>query len=171
MDYKDNIKLTPAGFLKSMSIIHAALLAGQLLFVIVVFAISPKVYFTVSDTADVFVFIVPLLAIAGFVSGYILFKQKLTELQTKNSLGEKMVAYQAALIIRFALLEGPSLFGVVAFMQTGNLFFLAISALLMLYFFSLRPTKDKMEIDLALGFTEKMEFLNDDEAIKQPGQE
>jgi len=171
MDYKDNIKLTPAGFIKSMSIIHAALLAGQLLFIITAFGISSKVHFTVSDTEDVFIFIVPLLAIAGFMGGYILFKRKLKELQAKNSLGEKMVAYQTALIIRFALLEGPSLFGIVAFMQTGNLFFLVISALLMLYFFSLRPTRDKMEIDLDLGFTEKMVFLNDDEVIKQPGQE
>ena len=154
-----------------MSVIHAALLAGQLLFVIVVFAISPKVYFNVSDTTDVFVFIVPLLAVAGFMCGYVLFRRQLKELQDKNSLGEKMVAYQTALIIRFALLEGPSLFGVVAFMQTENLFFLVISALLMLYFFSLRPTKDKMEMDLGLGFTEKMEFLNDDGVIKQPDRE
>lgn len=171
MDYKDNIKLTPAGFLKSMSLIHLALLGGQLLFAIVALAISPKVYFAITETDDVFVFIVPLLAIAGFMSGYILFKRQLNALRDKNSLGAKIVAYQTALIIRLALLEGPSLFGVVTFLQTGNLFFLVISALLMLYFFSLRPTKDKMEIDLDLGFTEKMVFLNDDEVIKQPGQE
>lgn len=166
MAYNDNVKQTPAGFLKLISIIHLALLGGQMVFGIVAFAQSTKMYFDIKNNGDPFIFIAPLLAIGGIVAGNLIFKQLLIALESKVSLSEKMMGYQTALIIRFALLEGPSLFGIVAYMISGNLFFLAITVMLMLYFLSLRPTKDKMENDLNLGFEEKMDFLFEDEAIK-----
>lgn len=66
--------------------------------------------------------------------------------------------YQTALIIRFSLLNGASLFGIVCYMQTGNLLFIIISGLLALYFLSLRPTKDKIENDLNLSYEDKILF-------------
>src|SRR5471030_821542 len=108
MTYNDNIKQTPAGFLKLISIIHLALLGGQMVFGIVAFAESTKVYFDVKYNGDPFIFIAPILAIGGIVAGNLIFKQLLTALESKTSLSEKMMGYQTALIIRFALLEGPS---------------------------------------------------------------
>jgi hypothetical protein len=165
MDQNNN-RPTPEGFLKSISIIHLALLAGQVIFGIVAYAQSGKIYFGIHNMDSVFIYIVPLVAIGGFMGGYLTFKKQLADIRNKKSLGEKVMAYQTALIIRYALLEGPSLLAIVTYMEDGNLFFLAIAGLLMLYFLFLRPTMEKVENDLDLNFTERIEFLDKDEEIK-----
>ncbi|MGZ3812336.1 MAG: hypothetical protein ACXVB0_16805 [Mucilaginibacter sp.] len=162
----DKIRVTPAQFLKTIIIIHFALLAGQLLFAVVAFSLAVKVYFGVKDWNDAFMYVGPALAIGGVLAGNFMFRQQLNALAGKNTLSEKISVYQSATIIRFALLEGPSLFSIVAFMLGGNLFFLVISGLLILYMLMLRPAKDRVESDLNLGFDEKMEFLNENEIIK-----
>jgi hypothetical protein len=163
---QDHSRPTPEGFIKSISVIHLALLAGQVVFGIVAFGQSGKAYFGIRNTGDVLIFIVPVVAIAGFLAAYVLFQQQLIALRSKASLGEKIIGYQTALIVRFALLEGPSLLAIVAYLANGNLFYLAIAGLLVFYFISLRPTLEKVENDLELNFTERIEFLDNDEVIK-----
>jgi hypothetical protein len=165
MDQNNN-RPTPEGFLKSISIIHLALLAGQVIFSIVAYAQSEKIYFGIHNMDSVFIYIVPLVAVGGFMIGYLTFKKQLVDIRSKSSLGEKIIAYQTALITRYALLEGPSLLAIVIYLQSGNLFFLAIAGLLMMYFLFLRPTMEKVENDLDLNFTERIEFLDKDEEIK-----
>lgn len=163
---QNNYRPTPESFLKSISIIHLALLAGQVIFCIAAYAQSGKIYFGIHNMDSIFIYIVPLVAIGGFVVGYLAFKKQLAGIRNKTSLGEKIIAYQTALIIRYALLEGPSLLAIVIYMQYGNLFFLGIAGLLMLHFLFLRPTMEKVENDLDLNFTERIEFLNKDQEIK-----
>jgi len=43
-------------------------------------------------------------------------------------------------------------------MNSGNLFFLFIMALIVVYFITLRPTKDKVVADLNLDYNEKAEL-------------
>lgn len=68
------------------------------------------------------------------------------------------MAYQSATIVRLALLEGPSLFGIVGFLLTGNLIFLGISGALIACFIYQRPTRQKIEDDLNLSYEEKAEL-------------
>ena len=166
MDYNKSNRPSPESFLKSISIIHLALLAGQVIFAIVAYAQSVKVFFGISYMDDVFMYIVPLAAIFGFIAGYSIFKKQLAAIRSKNSLGEKIIAYQTALIIRYALLEGPCLLAIVAYLLNNNLFYLVVAGLLILYFIFLRPTMEKVENDLDLNFNEKIEFLGEDEVIK-----
>jgi len=165
MDQNNN-RPTPEGFLKSISIIHLALLAGQVIFCIVAYAQSERIYFGIHNMDSVFMYIVPLVAVGGFMIGYLTFKKQLIDIRNKKSLGEKIIAYQTALIIRYALLEGPSLLAIVIYLQYGNLFFLGVAGLLMLYFLFLRPTMEKVENDLDLNFNERIEFLDKDGEIK-----
>jgi hypothetical protein len=166
MDYNQSNRPSPESFLKSISIIHLALLAGQVIFAIVAYAQSVKVYFGIHYMDDVFMYIVPLAAIGGFMTGYTIFKKQLAAIRSKNTLGEKIIAYQTALIIRYALLEGPCLLAIVAYLLNNNLFYLVVAGLLILYFIFLRPTMEKVENDLDLNFNEKIEFLGEDEVIK-----
>ncbi len=163
---QDNNRPTPEGFLKSLSVIHLALLAGQVIFGIVAYAQSGKIYFGIHNIDSVFIYIVPIVAIGGFMGGYLMFKKQLAVIRNKSSLGEKIIAYQTALIVRYALLEGPSLLAIVIYMQDGNLFFLGIAGLMILYFLFLRPTMEKVENDLDLNFNERIEFLDKDSGIK-----
>lgn len=150
---------TPQSILRSMQIIHAGLLAGQVMFAVVSYTVVEKApHFDIKNTGDLFLFIVPLMALACFVAGNLLFKLKIAPLPGKDTLVEKLIGYLSALIIRFALLEGASLFGIVSFLISGNLLFLLISVLLMVRMLTLRPTISTAETDLELSYEDKLEL-------------
>lgn len=66
----------------------------------------------------------------------------------------------------FATIEGSSLFAIVSYMQTGNLYYLIFAGALIIYFFNLKPSKFKIEMDLKLTHEEQSAFNNTDETIK-----
>lgn len=164
MDNNKSINPSPGGFHKSISIIHLALLSGQIIFALIAYAQAVKVFFGIRNMDDELIYIVPLVAVIGFVASNRIFRQRMNALQHKKSLGEKMIGYQTALLFRYALLEVPTLLAIVAFWLNSNLFYLAIAGLLLLYFLMLRPTRDQFEQDLDLSFNEKV--FNDDDVIK-----
>jgi hypothetical protein len=112
---------------------------------------------------DKFVFIVPVLALGGFFGGYLIFKKQKYVLREKDTLSEKMTGYQSALITRFTLLVAPSLFAVVAYILSGNIFFLFITATMAMYFMFLRPTREKIENDLRFDFNDQLADLEHEE--------
>jgi len=153
------IQQSPATAVKTMKIIHGGLLTGQVLFAGVAVATGTKaIYFNARDTQDVFFFVAPLLAFGGIIAGFFLFKQLTARLSEKNDLQSKVAGYQAAFITRSALLEGPSLFSIVVFMLSGNLFYLFISVLLMLILLQSRPTANRIAEDLQLDYDDKAEL-------------
>ena len=158
MDNNQYTPQNPQAFFKIIAIIHGALLLGQVLFGIAAFLITKTTYFDIKPGNDPFFYVVPLLAATGILIGSFLYKQQLTKLAGKGSLMEKKAGYQTALIIRCALAEGPSLLGIVAFIDTGNLFYLYLSGFILLYFLWLRPTKEKMGNDMDLSYEDKIEL-------------
>lgn len=156
MHYNRTLKQTPEGMLRTLSFIHAAMLAFQMLFAITAFAQSTRMYFGVMNMDDQFVFIIPVLALGGFFGGYLVFKKQKYALRTKEILQQKMSGYQTALITRFTLIQVPSLFSIIAYILSGNVFFLFVTAILAIYFIFLRPTREKIENDLHFDFSNQM---------------
>jgi len=153
MEYNRTLKpLTPENTLKTLAFTHVAMLAFQMLFAIVAFAQTTRMYFGVMNMDDQFVFIVPVLALGGFFGSYLIFKKQKYALREKVNLQHKLAGYQLVLITRFALLQGPSLFAIVAYIFSGNVFFLLITTLMSAYFIFLRPTREKIETDLHFDF-------------------
>jgi len=157
-----NTQQTAKAMLKTIPILHMGLLAGQVLFAIVSFNISPPNTFYWINHNDPFVFVVPIIAIACYALGNFLFRQQIGAAIEKPTVQQKVAGYQTAMIIRFAMLEGASLFGIVSYLLTGNLLLIGISGLLIVYFIILRPTRDKIETELNLDYQEKMELDSDD---------
>jgi hypothetical protein len=160
MDYQNKPQITPTTFVKTNQIIHLALLIGQLMFAVVTYVITSSkgiINFTFINN-DPFTYVAILLAMGGFFLGNFLFRQELNNASEKNSLREKLMSYQAGLIKKLAPMEGASLFSIVIFMLTGNLFFLVITGLVILYFITLRPTKEMIGNDLNLSYDEKMQM-------------
>jgi len=151
-DYQQRTPITPEAFIKLLQTIHLALFAGQAIFAIIMYTQFGPSKFDIKNTSDPFLYAVPLVAIVAFIASNILFKQYLNKAISKESLHEKTMLYQTAYIVRFAPLEGASLFGLVVFFLTHNLFFLLVSIILMVYFLTLRPTKDKMVYDLNITY-------------------
>ncbi|TFF30449.1 hypothetical protein [Mucilaginibacter psychrotolerans] len=159
MAAKSNLQQTPAEFLRTITIIHLALAVGQILFGLVVLLLNKRIIINVRYTNDPLVFAVPLLAVISFFLSNFLFNKLLSSgIKDDSTLKQKLLCYQTSLIVRLALLEGPSLFGIVAFFISGQLFFLLISAALVVYFIYIRPTKANIEEVLNLNYEEKAAF-------------
>ena len=157
MDYNRTFKsTTPESTLKTLAFTHVALLAFQMLFAIVAFAQTTRMYVSIMNMNDQFVFIVPVLALGGFFGGYLIFKKQKYALRDKDSLQERLAKYQSVLITRFMLIQGPSVFATVAYILSGNIFFLLITGLMCGYFIFLRPTREKIESDLRFSFDSPM---------------
>jgi hypothetical protein len=161
-----SIELTPKGFLKSMSIIHGAFIAGLVMFAFAAIVLTAKKQTHPTRSGDAYAVAVPLIAVAGLIASNLIFRNKVSKLNNESSLKDKITGYQSAIIARFALIEGPALFGIAVFLLTKNWLYLIISGLLILYFVSLRPTKAKTENDLNLSYEEKLVFDKEEEIIK-----
>lgn len=75
-----------------------------------------------------------------------------------GSLDEKLAAYQRALIRRFSLLEGPSLVTLVLALSTHNSIYLQLSAVLIIYLITLRPSQKRFENDIVLNPEQQSEL-------------
>lgn len=147
---------SPPLILKQITIIHLALVAGQILFGIVVFAVGKQ--HPHNSKNDALIYVMPAMAIGSFIVSMLLPKNMISNIKSEQPLLAKLKLYQAAFIVRMALLEGPSLFGITCFLLTNNVVFISISAALVLYAIYQRPTRQKIEDDLNLGYEEKAEF-------------
>lgn len=94
-----------------------------------------------------------------------LYKKAISSLVDKSSLKGKLTGFQTAFIMKLALLEAPSLLGMMAFFLTENLFYLIFVGVLMIYFFLERPTKARIINDLELNESLKDQFNEQDKII------
>ena len=146
---RDGTPQSPQSTFKTITIVHMALLAGLILFGLVVLVIQPEKGIIINDS-NVFFYIVPGLALAAIFVSITVFKKQVNTALNKPTVKEKITFYCSALIQRFAFLQGSSLLGIVVYLQTGNLFYLLMSGIIIIYFISIRPTKDRMLTDLNL---------------------
>ena len=156
---------TSKEYFKSLTIAHAALIMGQLLFAGVIYFQVSSAGNSISDRNGIpFDIIVPILVIGGIVASYFIFNTLLKSAKNKSNLKEKLVSYRSAMIVRFALLEGPSLFSIIIVMITGNIMFFIYTLLIIGFFLYYRPTKESITNELELNFEEKS-VINNPESI------
>jgi hypothetical protein len=143
----------PKQLFKSLQIIHLALLGGQLMFAIVAFIVSQDQATAQADKSFEMIMLlaVPMVAMGGVTASLFLTRAKLKALPSKPDLMAKLTEYQYLTILRLALLEGPSLFALVAMLLTANPLFLLFAAGLMVYFATLRPSLARLTQDLKLS--------------------
>lgn len=151
-----NSNNAPGNFLKTTSIIYFALIAGQLAFMGVAYSIASDLKMTndIRSLNDMLLMVIPFVALGGISASFMMFKMQLSKIDKEAPLANRLNAYRAALIARYALLEGPSLFAIVGFLLTGNFIFLGISGFIILIFLYFRPTRDKVAQDLELKNSE-----------------
>ncbi len=152
---------SPKAILKTIPLIYLGLLGGQVLFAITALAITPSGKFSINAPNDPYLIVVPIMAIGSLTASVMLYRQLLAAAINKPTVQQKVVGYQTAMIIRLALLEGASLFGIVVYIVTTNLLYLTISGVLIAFFITIRPTRDKIETDLSLDYKDKAELEND----------
>lgn len=150
-------KLTFKDYFKSIQVIHLALMAGVVFFTAISIILQMDGPFVDGGAEMNFalIYVVPAFTIMGIFTSNFMFKQRLKESLSKVNLKEKLDLYRSALIIKFALIEGPSFFAVIAYILTGNLIYIGIIVLLLAMFWIYRPTKEKLILDLELTHAER----------------
>ena len=156
--YNQNQPVSPQNFVKTIIIIHLALFMGQALFAAVALFLSKNAALNLKPGNDPLFYISPIMVIFGIGMGSFLFKQQMAKVAEQPSLTGKLQDYQKALIIRYALIEGPSLFSIVCVLLTGNIYYLIIAGINILYFITIRPTKFQIHDDLNLAYEEQGEM-------------
>lgn len=147
--------------LRSLQILHSAMLAGQLIFAGIAVFLKYNNIFPSSLVNNDNLLQVTALAVSfgGFFIGSSIFKRKIAEARdTATSMKEKAGVFRSASIIQWALLEAPVLVCIIFFLLVGNYAFIALAAALVLWFFLARPSKMKTMLLLRLSEEEMERF-------------
>jgi len=149
--------MQPKPLLKLLTLIHASMCIGLAIFAGYAY-LQNRSFELISDYGDVFVYVVPVLAMAGYIGSKLVYQNILRNLAPEKPLSEKLQQYQIANIIKYALLEGPAFLSLGIYLIDGNALYLVIGLCLMLYLFFQRPALDKMKNELPLNLEEQKEF-------------
>ncbi|MFT3937169.1 MAG: hypothetical protein QM726_26390 [Chitinophagaceae bacterium] len=143
----------PGSYLKSLKILHTALLAGQAAFLLIVIFLKQVRAMSAPAASLDKALQVAAVAIA-FVACFFAtktFKNKLLAIRDAEKLEDKTEQYRAASIIQWATLEAPSLFSIICFFLTGNYAFVALAVALILFFALQMPSRLKTMLHLQLS--------------------
>ena len=155
---------TTQQYFKALTVLHYALTTGITLFIVIAYFLRGAIAPNNDETlAGIFQYMVPALAFICITAGNVLFKKRMNDSKTKNSLAEKLNNYRAAFILRDALLEGAALFAIIAYMLCSRWILLGVAILLLLIFVFIKPTKDKLVKDLELS-SDETAIIEDDSA-------
>jgi hypothetical protein len=152
-------------YLSAMTLIHAAMGIGQLLFGLVSVFLnqtdeSAAQSVPVSETT--LQFLIPTLLLIGFIVGRLLFKNKLNSLKESDDLDTKLKTFRSASILKYALAEGPILISILTYLFTHSILFLGLGGLGLITFMLDRPTKYSIIDGLALSQKEIASIENPD---------
>jgi len=141
--------------IKALSILHLALLMGQVLFVLISVFLG---YFknisapSLQPYSQQLVILSIAVGIACFIGANSLFRKKIQKINAEyKPLLERFNDYRAACITRWGLIEFAALFSIVLFLLTNNYIILIVAAILVLLFFSTRPLLPKVASDLGIS--------------------
>lgn len=103
----------------------------------------------------------------GVLAGPFVRLYKINKLKLETDLKMKLAGYRAATIIRLALLEGPALFTVIAFLLTGDTNFLLYTSFMLLLFAMIRPTMERAIKELNLDEREVLKIQDPNEFVAE----
>jgi hypothetical protein len=163
---KNQLSQTSKKFFRTLSIIHIAMLAGQIVFLAVILNLNmTSGNVSTEGLSFPFSLVVPILTVACIIASNLIYRNRIKQSGTENEITSKMQYYYLGTIIKLALLEGPSLFSIIVFLMTGELYFLIFTLILIMTFIVSRPSRQKAINDLKLNITEAELVKNDNSII------
>ncbi|PTQ94792.1 hypothetical protein C8P68_1062 [Mucilaginibacter yixingensis] len=147
-------------FFKTTQTAHGALIAGQIILALIALVNNKNqpLYFSLPRRHDPFFELALGLAAGGTIGGVLFFTRRTTTISLLGSLDEKLAAYRRALIRRFSFIEAPSMVALILALRTHNTIYLQLSAILIIYLITLRPSRKRFENDIALSPDEQSEL-------------
>ena len=128
--------------IKALQVIHFAICAGTIFAYFFVGEISiEKLKIPELSTIGIIYTLIPILA---YVISTFIFKSQIKQIDPKLKLEEKLPFYQAASIMRWAILEGAAF--ILLFLTPDYIIF---GILIIVYLIFLRPTEERIKNDLS----------------------
>ncbi len=156
---------TTAVYLKALKVLFIALVTGQALFAVIAYVLKATGSFPDNTgLMSVFIYFVPALDLVCILAAHLVFKKKISMVDTNLSLTDKLNTYRAISITRWAMLEGGTLFTIIAYLLTGAQMFLVLMAFMILVFLTLSPTVKRILKELPLS-SEEQEIMNDPDGL------
>lgn len=138
---------TAPPYLKSLKVLHFALLMGQTIFALIAcYLVFVKEFQpTLADISQELLIAVILIGLVMFIAGNTIFKKKIEPLKDPSiPVSQKLENYRATSIIRWAMLEGAVLLSIIFFLLTGNQQILIVAVVLIILFITTRPRLQKI---------------------------
>jgi len=165
----NTIQQTSKQYFRSLQIIYFTMIAGQIMFAVITFFLihSKSIDKGAQELKEIFVYIVPFFVIGSLVGGNVFFRKMMNTYRSSDDLIKKMTGYRSALIVRYALLEGSTLFSIIVYLVTGYWLFLLIAGLMVLIFLILKPTIERAVTELELNANERLKIENPNAVIAE----
>jgi hypothetical protein len=166
------MEMTSSQYFKMLSTLCYALIGGLLVFVAISIVVSSNNIGNRSligneDSVNfIFYIMVAVIALGGIAGSFIIFKNKLPGIKQKGSLAERLQDYRAAVILRYALLEGPGIFSIIVYFLTGEMKVLIATVVIILLMVYSMPNREKLINDLELSSSEAA-VINDPNGVIQ----
>jgi len=151
----EQITLTPSNYIKSLKIVHIALVLGIVFFALISILLQSKGFGDLGEEIkNILLILVPIFVAFGILASRFIFKQRIKTIDKSFSLKKKLENYRSALILKFALIEAPSFFAIVSYLLTGDYIFLVLVVILIVVFIFYTPSLTKSINDLELSRVE-----------------
>ncbi|NLP56971.1 hypothetical protein [Lutibacter sp. B1] len=149
------INKEPKDFIKSLQIIHIALVSGVIVFGLVIAYITKnQLYFSYTED-KLFLYMAIFISFIGNLVSKQIYTKQISQITLKQDLYLKAAKYSTAHIYRVAMLEFPALMCIIFVMQSNNIFYFILVGILIIIMSTIFPTKEKFENDVPLTPKEK----------------
>ncbi len=147
-----------ASVFSTLTLMHRAMLAGQVIFTAIMFyLVYSKTMLPILAKEEKNLQAIALLSTAvALFAGNKLFKRKLEQIKEDPGASAKdnLIKYRSASLLQWGLVEIPCLICGICLLVTGNYAFLALAIVTILYFAALMPVKNKIADHLNLNSAE-----------------
>ena len=143
--------------LKAIRILYLALLAGQVIFALIVTVLVETGTLAGGNNLLTTILQVALIVMAAgaIPASFFLFRKRLSDINPEEELGKKLEEFRAALILRMALCEFPAMFAIIAYFITHDRSFLWMVIILIGHFLFIYPSNNKIIGSLQLNSSEQ----------------
>lgn len=134
---------------RSVKNLHLALLVGMCIFWVVSLAISINGTIINDPELELPLLVMSIVfSITAIIAAKYIFDKRLDEINSGVCISKKLEAYRSALIMKYALYEGPVFLNLVIFLFFGNKIILGLATMMIIKYGYERPNFEKTTKDL-----------------------
>ncbi len=144
--------------------IFAFLLAGQLLFMLLVLLLRRNQGMTeLSASGNVFQNLILILIIASIVFGYVVYFRASRRIIHQMPLRNKLIVFFNSSLAKLALLEFAGILSLIGYLLTGVSLYIVLFFMTVGLMFLNRPTISKLHVEFKLSHAERRSIESDEE--------